>query len=888
MGGRRGDIQPMPKSKRAPRSQLSLLEPRVKTAPCVPAIRAAVDAWRACNYEGATDTTRILLNYWFKTDHRLPNNRPFYYFDAQRFAVETLIYLYEVAGVRRHKDLVEKYAGTNQDLRLLQYDDFARYCIKMATGSGKTKVMALAIAWQYLNAVAEGRDDYARTFLLLAPNVIVFERLRIDFANGRIFRTDPIIPRELSIFWDLDCYMRGDPERASSIGALYVTNIQQFYDRPSTGDDEPEEMTAVLGPKPPTNNGEVQDFDKRIVARGVPLMLVNDEAHHTHDEESEWNKVIRRLNQAPSPANSPFPLREGGRGVRSEPGVTPASPIAAQLDFTATPRYSKGALFTWTIYDYPLKQAIIDGIVKHPLKGIATGIQEAKSTVASTRYKAFLTAGVERWHEYRTQLAPLNKKPILFVMMNDTAEADDVGDYLQRKYPSDFSGDQLLIIHTDRSGEVSKKDLDKARRAAREVDDPDSPINAIVSVLMLREGWDVQNVTVVVGLRPYTSKANILPEQTVGRGLRLMFRDLTTDYVERLDVIGNKAFIQFVEQLEKEEEIAFGTFELGKDKLQIVTIAPDPNKADKDIALPVLSPILARKKTLTEEIAGLDISTITCPKLPRKSEDAEAKSFRYEGYDLITLQKLIERDYTLPEVQTSQEVISYYAKRIAQDVKLPAQFAALVPKVREFLETRAFGERVDLDDPAIVKAIATNVAQYVTVQTFVKALRPLVVQELEPQLLNAGRKLSETPPFPYSRPTLAASKTVFNLVPCANKFEFAFAKFLEDARDIVRFSKLPEQFGFAVEYTDANNNLRYYEPDFVAVASDGAHYLVETKGREDVDVANKDRAATLWAENATRLTGTEWRYLKVPQTEFEWLQPTEFADVLVFAPAAMV
>ena len=664
--------------------------------------------------------------------------------------------------------------------------------------------------------------------------------------------------------------MRSDPERASSMGALYLTNIQQFYQRPLNGDsDEPEAITAVLGSKPPAENIEIQDFDKRIAARCAPTLVINDEAHHTHDEESEWNQVIRRLHVDLT-------------------GLPNLLGLAAQLDFTATPRYSKGALFTWTVYDYPLKQAIIDGIVKRPMKGIASGIQEAKSTVASTRYKAYLTAGVERWREYRDQLDPLKKRPLLFVMMNTTDEAEDVAESLRTRYPAEFSGDKLLVIHTDRSGEVSKKDLDKARLAAREVDKPESPINAIVSVLMLREGWDVQNVTVVVGLRPYTSKANILPEQTVGRGLRKMFRDMDTGYIERVDVIGNKAFIQFVEQLEKEEEIAFGTFELGKEKLQIVTIAPDPNKMDKDIALPTLSPILVRKKTLAEEIAGLDVSAMPCPKLPRKADDAQAKTFRYEGYDLITLQKEIERDYVLPEVQTSQEVISYYAKRIAQDVKLPSQFAALAPKVREFLEMRAFGERVDLDDPIIIKAIATNVAQFVTVQTFVKALRPLVVQELTPQLLNAGRNLSTTPPFPYSRPTTEAPKTVFNLVPCANKFEQAFAQFLEDAGDIVAFAKLPEQFGFAIEYTDTNNNLRYYEPDFVAVATNGVHYLAETKGREDVDVANKERAAILWAENATRLTGTEWRYIKVPQKEFETLQPSEFGDVLVFAPPPLV
>lgn len=559
--------------------------------------------------------------------------------------------------------------------------------------------------------------------------------------------------------------------------------------------------------------------------------------------------------------------------------------LAAQLDFTATPRHSKGQLFSWTVYDYPLKQAIIDNVVKRPLKGIAQGIAEQRSDVASTRYQAYLAAGVERWKEYSEQLSPLGKKPVLFVMMNDTADADDVGDWLRKKYPSEFGAERLLIIHTDRSGEVSKRDLDVARKAAREVDDDKSPINCIVSVMMLREGWDVQGVTVIVGLRPYTSKANILPEQTVGRGLRLMFRG-ATGYVERVDVIGNKTFIEFVEQLEREEDIQLETFKIGE-KVSIITIAPDPSKTDKDIAIPVLSPILTRKKSLAEEIAELNVTAFTCPVLPRKQDDAVAKSFRYEGYDLITLQKLIEREYTIPEPQTAEEVIGYYARRIAQDIKLPSQFSALAPKVREFLETKAFGEPVTLNEPAMIKAISSNVAQYVTVKTFVEALRKLVISELEPQLLHAGRPLSETAPFPWSRTTLAADKCIFNLVPCHNEFEKEFAQLLQKAPDVQRFAKLPEQFGFAVEYTDNAGNLRYYEPDFVVLAGDGTHYIVETKGLEDTNVANKDRAAQLWCENTTRLTGKPWAYLKVLQTAYKQLQPTQFEDLFVLAPGEL-
>jgi type III restriction enzyme len=305
----------MPRTKKPNPAQMPLLELAIKTAPGVPAIRQAVREWVAEGYKGATPTSKTLLNYWFQTDHRTFNGDKFQYHYFQREAVETLIYLYEVAQKRRHKDLIQTYAstppskgGTGGVLRLLQYDDFPRYCIKMATGSGKTKVIALVIAWQYFNAVVEDNPDYAKTSLLIAPNIIVFERLRSDFGGGRVFRTDPIIPKEFQIYWDMEFYMRGDGERASSTGALYLTNIHQLYENDATQDDgEPDIMTAMLGPKPPAALTQPDDFEKRIIARGGPVLVVNDEAHHTHDEESEWNKGIRHLHQAllPPPQSPP-------------------------------------------------------------------------------------------------------------------------------------------------------------------------------------------------------------------------------------------------------------------------------------------------------------------------------------------------------------------------------------------------------------------------------------------------------------------------------------------------------------------------------------------------------------------------------------------------------
>jgi type III restriction enzyme len=845
------------KSTKSTTSQPDLLniQERVSTAPCVPALRERVKTWRKGGYKGATKTTSELLNYWFYTDHHLPTGGQFRYHQAQQEAIETLIYVYEIVKARRRQSLLEKFAVNTKELRLPSSDEFARYCLKMATGSGKTKVMALAIIWQYFNAVREDDKQYAKTFLVLAPNVIVFERLKEDFASGKIFRTDPLFPRHFKLFWEMECYMRGEAQRTHSDGALYLTNIQQFYERANASkEEEPAEITALLGDKPQTQKLELTDFAERIAQHEGLLLVLNDEAHHTHDEDSEWNQVIRRLHSN--------------------------RPIAAQLDFSATPRYTKGGLFAWTISDYPLKQAIVDNIVKRPIKGISK-IEEAKSALASVKYEGFLVAAVERWKEYRQQLTPLRKKPIIFIMLNSTKEADDVADWLRKKYATEFGDNKTLVIHTDRKGEISKRDLDKARSVARQVDNPDCPVNAIVSVLMLREGWDVQNVTVVVGLRPYTAKANILPEQTIGRGLRLMFRGSRHNYRERVDIIGNQAFLKFVEDLEKLEGLKLDTFQLGKDKLKIYTVMPVAEKQAVDIAIPELSPTLGRKTSLAEEIAAINVMDFDTPVLPIKANEKEIKQFTYEGIDALDKKKLFERVYEIPPAQTPEEVIGYYARLIAQHIKLPSQFAALAPKIQEFFGFKAFGKKINLYDGAVIQAMSTNLASYIVTQAFEKVLRQQIIEEIQPTLYRYAKQLSTTPPFPFSRLLLESDKTVFNYVACDNEFERDFAQFLNRAEDIIAFAKLPEQFGFSIQYTDSRTNLRHYYPDFVVKRQDGQHWLIETKGREDIEVKLKDEAASYWCKNATHLCQVTWDYLKVPQNEFEKLQPSDFEELCI-------
>ena len=516
-------------------------------------------------------------------------------------------------------------------------------------------------------------------------------------------------------------------------------------------------------------------------------------------------------------------------------------------------------MFSWTVFDYPLKQAIIDNVVKRPLKGIAQGITEQRSDIASTRYQAYLAAGVERWKEYREQLAPLSKKPVLFVMMNDTAEADDVGDWLRKKYPSEFGGEKLLIIHTDRSGEVSKKDLDVARKASREVDDERSPINCIVSVMMLREGWDVQSVTVIVGLRPYTSKANILPEQTVGRGLRLMFRG-QTGYIERVDVIGNKTFIEFVEQLEREEDIQLETFNL-KEKVSIITIAPDPKKKDKDIAIPVLSPILTRKKSLAEEIGELDVKGFDCPVLPTETgRTPRRRPSAIEGYDIITLQKLVEREYKIPEPQTAEEVIGY----------LRAPHRAGREAAVAVCGAGAEGARVSRNEGVRCSGRAERAGDDQGDQQQRGAIRHGEdIRRGAAQAGGCGTGAAASP----RRTATVGNAAVSMVAPDAGGRQIDLQSRALRQRVREGICAVPAEVrttcsaspscrsssALLIEYTDSAGNLRYYEPDFVVLTSDGTHYIVETKGLEDINVANKDRARNCGARTQRSLPASRGR-----------------------------
>jgi type III restriction enzyme len=360
-------------------------------------------------------------------------------------------------------------------------------------------------------------------------------------------------------------------------GVLYLTNIQRLYE-PSTARGKnktaPNPVEAMVGPR--VNRDVDASSAERLfdaISERQRVMVVNDEAHHVHDEKLKWSQTIERLHD------------ELRRRTRDDPGAG-----VSQLDYSATPKYEKGGVFRHVVVDYPLAQAVADGIVKTPVIGEVSGAQVELGDTSFQRNRQWLDVAVGRWRVFNDALSPAGKRPVLFVMCENTLAADEAGDYLQRL--PDFAGDQLLVIHTNRSGDITKDDLDLARRAAREVDRADSRIRCIVSVLMLREGWDVRNVCVIVTLRPLSAANKILPEQALGRGLRRMTPP-GSGFDERVVVIEHEAFrnlwsTELDGGLVVEKEDA--------DKIQpgAVTIYPDETKRRFDIVIPQLTRALAR------------------------------------------------------------------------------------------------------------------------------------------------------------------------------------------------------------------------------------------------------------------------------------------------------
>ena len=855
--------------------------------PLVAKIRTEVFAWREAGYEGASGTSKSLLRHWFETDHLLENAdgslSTFRYYFAQREAVETVIWLYEVRQARDKFDLL-RFDSSGAVSSGMFAEEWPRYVLKMATGSGKTKVLSLLIAWSFFHKLYEADSALSRNFLVVAPNIIVLDRLRADFDGLKIFFNDPVLPPNGSDGhnwrddFQLTLHIQDDVRIVRSTGNIFLTNIHRVFlgevRDPSLEDDDLRDyfLGDAFGQKPSGKTTDSKTDLGEIVREIEELAVFNDEAHHIHDHRMAWFKSIEDIHHKM---------------------IQKKCRLALQVDVTATPRHDNGSIFVQTVSDYPLVEAVHQNVVKHPILPDADSrakLHEKKSSLFIEKYRDYLHLGIEEWQKSYAEHKALGKKAVLFVMVDDTRNCDEVGEYLQKICPA--LHDAVLVIHTKNNGEISeaasgknKEELDLLRKEANAIDTPKSPHKAIVSVLMLKEGWDVRNVTTIVGLRAYAAKSDILPEQTLGRGLRRMY--FGNDVVrETVSVMGTPAFMEFVESIQK-EGVTFEHVPMGGDTQRHESLIVEVDTADKtknldalDIPLPKLTRRFQRE---FKNLDALDPSTFANPRLPIKPFAAEeTREIVFKTMLDAAIHHTLALDSSGPADYRS--VVAFFARQLIHDLRLVGGYDLLYPKVRDFVRDYLFRPSpVNLEDPVLLRNLAEPDAGKLLYDSFKSAINTLTIQETGAPRIEDHICLSQTRPFRTGyRDHLTATKSIFNKIvgePHSGGFELKFAAFLEAAPDVQAFAKNYLAIGFKLDYVKVNGDLSYYTPDFLVRTSDKTIWLAETKGREELDLPQKMARLRQWCADASAAEeqGQRYDFLFVDQTSFEKHTPKNFA-----------
>ena len=837
--------------------------------PLVHKIRKSVKDWRDRDYEGVSKTSKDLLNFWFNIEHwreKESQRSKLQYYFAQREAIESIIYLYEVVKARDKYELL-KFDSSGRVSTGMFDENWTRYVVKMATGSGKTKVASLVIVWSYFHKLYEPGSTLSRNFLFIAPNIIVLNRLKKDFEGLKIFNQDPLIPddgfkdRNWRSDFQLTVHLQDELKAISPAGNIFLTNVRRIFlnEDKNPSFEDTNTLAYFVGEKPSSFADKSAKLDLGEILRSnklKDLVVLNDEAHHIHDEKLAWFKNIADI-------NNKLKLRH-------------KNGLSLQVDFTATPKHDNGAIFVQTICDYPLVEAIKQNIVKSPVlpdEASRGKLQEKPSDKFVERYEDYIHLGYIEWKKQYKELKRAGKTPLLFVMTTETKESDEVSEYLKNRY-TEFK-DSVLVIHTNKSGEINenvkvkraKAELEELRKAADNVDKDDSPYRAIASVLMLREGWDVKNVTTIVGLRPYGSESKILPEQTLGRGIRKIFGSKVK---EELVVIGTSAFIDFVESI-KQEGVELGYRKMGEGTGSNTPIVIEPDKENRhkdleklDISIPVLTPRIYREY---KKLENIDISRLEFKPIAIKQfSEEEKKEIVFEDLDRRFSHKIIF-DETNPDYRS---VIRFFTNSILKESRLFSGFDILYPKVRDFIKYHLFGEEVNVKDLNVLRNLSEVEVKKSIFVTFKKAIDNLTITDRGGAEVKNYIKLREVKPMVFNNQQyITPEKSVFNKVIGDSPFELEFANFLENCPDIISFAKNSYNVKFKMEYQREDGNIHDYYPDFIVKQGERNVYIVETKGREDFDDRRKIERLKIWCEDVNA-SQDKFVYHPVYMKQEEW------------------
>lgn len=939
--------------------------------------------------EQVTPVTAELLRWWFGDEAR--DSRALNFHEGQRQALLNVILAHEVLDSGSLKDLYRQVCeGALLEGTLLAELEQPRhahpkYCLKMATGTGKTWVLQALLVWQLLNKTAAldaGIDDarFTRRFLVVAPGLIVYERLldallgrerpdgSRDFATADICRcAELFLPpahreRVLQFFRANVCAKQDIGLKATGNGLIALTNWHLLAEVGEAVDEaETEDALLAPGARPAADEvvrqvlpllpgkaaGNALDTLDRRWSRGnvlaflaeLPDLLVfNDEAHHIHElkkdgepAEVEWQKSLSRIAE--------------GKGRRF-----------VQVDFSATPyneRPGRGrnaagrkVWFPHIVVDFDLKQAMARGLVKslvldkrkelasRPLDDLDFKAErEDDGTLRlSEGQRVMLRAGLAKLRRLETEFARLDpqRPPKMLVVCEDTAVTPLVAEFLRDE---GLDEDDVLTVDSGKKAELGEKDWAPLRQRLFDVDRHPRP-KVIVSVLMLREGFDVNNICVIVPLR--ASSAGILLEQTIGRGLRLMWREPEyadskrenrerlnrheepTSLIDVLSIVEHPRFADFYEELMRDGLAGTSSGDDGDDTsvvgdMEMVGLRED--HAAFDFAIPFIL------REAEETLDHMPINVADLPPFTAMSRNSLAEligkgdTFTSQDLQSSTLFGDYRVDGAVLNVSGYNELLTRLTRRIGQALSQPLPkgnrvaehvampylqvgTAALATAIDDYIHEVLFGPGFEpLDDEQWRLLMLQPVVEHL-VRVFALALVKSESAGLDGVAEVVHRRLSEVVQLPMRAScSMAVDKCIYlrqGWPARSGGLERAFIEWAHNDAQVLAFCKLSEtRHDFArLRYVREDGLPGFYFPDFLVRTAD-AIYLAETKAQQQTshpNVRRKLKAAAAWCRRINELPADarderQWHYALIGEDVFhDWqARGAHLAELLAYA-----
>ncbi len=847
-------------------------------------IRNRVGAWRANGYPGVTATTKRLLQHWI--DSSEDDRRRFFF--AQMEAIETLIWLNEVA----------EHEGVGIDIGS-DGGEFKRVCSKMATGTGKTVVMAMLIAWQVLNRIQSSTDNrFSKNVLVVAPGLTVKKRLAVldPSDSGNYYDQFHIVPAALRSLLN-QC-------------KLQICNWHKL---------NWENETAIEKKKSVDKRGALSDkaYAREVLgdmSQEEDLLVINDEAHHA------W----RLPEDAKSLGLKKAEIQDATVWVAGLDRIHRTCRILRCYDFTATPfipsnRSSTGdRLFTWIVSDFGLNDSIEAGLVKTPRIVIRDDAMPSATTYKSRLFhlygdpevhddlnrradptellpdlvlNAYTLLGYD-WRQtmYRWEEQGAPTRPVMISVANRTetaarikhafdsghiqiAELQDPERTLRidsKMLERAEEKDESITLESNQNGsETSPTLTNKQHREEflrKQVDTVGKPgevgenIQNVISVGMLSEGWDAKTVTHIMGLRAFTSQ--LLCEQVVGRGLRRTSYELnaTTQCfdAEYVNVFGIP-FSFLPQETQPSGEVDPPTLK--------TRIFADDNKREFELSWPNVHKVVIEAETRLaldwKLIQPLEIDAVqtiseseVTPVIDGETDDTTFERVRIslqESRDLVRLQTTV--------FNTAAELLR--ASKHTFQGSEPSLVKEIIRLTNAFLRS----DRMCItpikyrDDPDLRDFIlSVNMSKIIrhlwgAIISAPKMNLKLIFEERHPISSTTDHRDWYT-----AKHTVKGRKSHINRAVCDSSWEVYTAHVL-DANQYVDAWVKNDHVGFAIQYLH-NGVVRQYYTDFIVKLVNGKQLIVEVKGKERPQDESKKKAAITWV-NAVNAHGGfgQWHFI---------------------------